>query len=126
MALSAGLFSEIGKRYPSPKQVLESANKDIMRYIENSQITHVTAFYGVLNVNTYEFTYCRAGHPGVLLQRNNDDIKELEANGSFLGMFNDIQFEENHVQLIKGDRLFFYTFLMRYADFYFLKNSMIF
>lgn len=109
MALSAGLFSEIGKRHPSPKQVLEAANKDIMRYIQNSQITHVTAFYGVLNVNTQEFTYCRAGHPSIILQRDNNDIVELEANGSFLGMFNDIEFEENTVQLVKGDRLFFYT-----------------
>ena len=63
MALSSGLFSEIGKRHSSPKKVLEAANKDLMRYIENSQVTHVTAFYGVLNVNNYEFHYCRAGHP---------------------------------------------------------------
>ena len=109
MALSAGLFSEIGKRYPSPKDVLKAANKDIMRYIENSQITHVTAFYGVLNINTYEFTYCRAGHPSIILQREDSNIVELQAQGSFLGMFDDIEFEENQIQLLKGDRLFFYT-----------------
>ena len=74
-----------------------------MRYIQNSQITHVTAFYGVLNVNTQEFTYCRAGHPSIILQRDDNEIVELEANGSFLGMFNDIEFEENTVQLVKGD-----------------------
>ncbi|MEC8677714.1 MAG: PP2C family protein-serine/threonine phosphatase [Candidatus Margulisiibacteriota bacterium] len=109
MALSSGLFSEIGKRFPSPKRVLEAANKDLMRYIENSQVTHVTAFYGVLNVNTYEFSYCRAGHPGIILQNQNNDISELNAEGSFLGMFDNIEFEENKVQLSKGDRLFFYT-----------------
>ena len=109
MALSAGLFSEIGKRHSSPKKVLEAAYKDLMRYIENSQVTHVTAFYGVLNVNTYEFHYCRAGHPNTLLQRNSHDIIELESEGSFLGMFDEIQFEENIVQLKKGDRLYFYT-----------------
>ncbi len=109
MALSAGLFSEIGKRHSSPKKVLEAANKDLMRYIENSQVTHVTAFYGVLNVNTFEFHYCRAGHPNTLLQRQNDDIVELESEGSFLGMFDQIQFEENLIQLRKGDRLYFYT-----------------
>ena len=64
-----------------------------MRYIENSQVTHVTAFYGVLNVNTFEFHYCRAGHPNTLLQRNDDDIIELESEGSFLGMFDQIQFD---------------------------------
>ena len=109
MALSAGLFSEIGKRHSSPKKVLEAANRDLMRYIENSQVTHVTAFYGVLNVNTYEFHYCRAGHPNTLLQKNSNDIVELESEGSFLGMFDQIQFEENQVQLNKGDRLYFYT-----------------
>tara|TARA_A100001015_G_C14975461_1_gene707055 strand:+ start:83 stop:1081 length:999 start_codon:yes stop_codon:yes gene_type:complete len=109
MALSAGLFSEIGKRHSSPKKVLEAANKDLMRYIENSQVTHVTAFYGVLNVNTFEFHYCRAGHPNTILQRDSNDIVELESSGSFLGMFDQIQFEENTVQLQKGDRLYFYT-----------------
>ena len=109
MALSSGLFSEIGKRYPSPKCVLEAANKDLMRYIENSQVTHVTAFYGVLNVNNYEFSYCRAGHPGIILQNQNNDISELNADGSFLGMFENIDFEEKKVQLSKGDRLYFYT-----------------
>lgn len=109
MALSAGLFSEIGKRHSSPKKVLEAANKDLIRYIENSQVTHVTAFYGVLNVNTYEFSYCRAGHPNTLLQRENNEIISLKSNGSFLGMFEPINFEESSVQLKKGDRLYFYT-----------------
>ncbi len=109
MALSSGLFSEIGKRYPSPKKVLESANKHLIRYIENSQVTHVTAFYGVLNLSDSVFTYCQAGHPCALLQTAKNDIHELTADGSFLGMFNDIVFSEASVQLSKGDRLFFYT-----------------
>ncbi len=109
MALSAGLFSEIGKRHSSPKKVLEEANKDLIRYIENSQITHVTAFYGVLNVNTLEFHYCRAGHPQILLQRNQNQIIELNTNGSFLGMFDNIEFEEDKIVLKRGDRLYFYT-----------------
>ena len=99
MALSAGLFSEIGKRYSSPKKILEAANLDLMRYIENSQVTHVTAFYGVLNISTLEFHYSRAGHPNTLLQRNNDPIIELDSKGSFLGMFDSLEFEENTVQL---------------------------
>lgn len=109
MALSAGLFSEIGKRHSSPKKVLEEANKDLIRYIENSQITHVTAFYGVLNTSTLEFHYCRAGHPQILLQRNNDEIIELNTSGSFLGMFENLEFEESKINLEKGDRLYFYT-----------------
>ena len=109
MALSAGLFTEIGRRYASPKRVLEEANKDLMRYIENSKVTHVTAFYGVLNVNTFEFHYCRAGHTNTLLQRDNQDMVELHSKGSFLGMFQDIEFEENSIQLQSGDCLYFYT-----------------
>ena len=44
-----------------------------------------------------------------ILQRDSNDIVELESSGSFLGMFDQIQFEENTVQLQKGDRLYFYT-----------------
>ena len=109
MALSAGLFSEIGKRYASPKKVLEAANKDLIRYISNSQVTHVTAFYGMLNVNTFEFHYCKAGHPNTLLQRDSNDIIELESQGSFLGMFDQLEFSDSCIQLKKGDRLYFYT-----------------
>ncbi|MGA0241954.1 MAG: PP2C family protein-serine/threonine phosphatase [Candidatus Marinamargulisbacteria bacterium] len=109
MALSAGLFSEVGKRYPSPKNVLTAINKDIRRYIENSRVTHVTAFYGVLNTATHMFTYCRAGHPGIILQRADNELTELETDGTFLGMFNDVEFTEAQIQLKKGDRLFFYT-----------------
>jgi phosphoserine phosphatase RsbU/P len=109
MALSAGMFAEIGKRFASPKKVLEAANKDLMRYIENSKVTHVTAFYGVLNINTLEFHYCRAGHPSTLLQRHDNTIIELESNGSFLGMFNDIACEEHSINLQKGDKLYFFT-----------------
>jgi sigma-B regulation protein RsbU (phosphoserine phosphatase) len=109
MALSSGLFSEIGKRHASPKKVLDAANKDLIRYIENSQVTHVTAFYGILNVNTFEFQYCRAGHPNALLHQNTNEIIELSSKGSFLGMFDAIEFEENTIQLSKGDRLYFYT-----------------
>ncbi len=109
MALSAGLFSEIGKRYSSPKKVLQAANCDLIRYIENSQVTHVTAFYGMLNINTYEFHYCKAGHPNTLLQRDSTTVMELESDGAFLGMFDDLEFVENTIQLEKGDRLYFYT-----------------
>ena len=88
---------------------MEEANKDLIRYIENSQITHVTAFYGVLNINTLEFHYCRAGHPQILLQRDQKEIIELNTNGSFLGMFDNIEFEEAKINLKRGDRLYFYT-----------------
>lgn len=109
MALSSGVFSEIGKRYSSPKKVLTAINSDIIRYIENSHITHVTAFYGVLDLNTWEFVYSRAGHPPTILQRQNNEIIELNTGGAFLGLFKSLDFKEERIQLEKGDRLFFYT-----------------
>lgn len=109
MALSAGLFTEIGKRHITPKKVLAAANKNLIRYIENSQVTHVTAFYGMLNIDTKMFHYCRAGHPSPILYRNQETIQPLDSAGCFLGMFDELEFYEESVQLQTGDRLFFYT-----------------
>ncbi|MBT5856353.1 PP2C family protein-serine/threonine phosphatase [bacterium] len=109
MALSSSLITEIGKRGKSPAQTLAKANMDLMRYIENSQITHVTVFYGIINNRTRQFTYSKGGHPPVILAHKDGSIEELDAEGVFLGMFENETFQDKSVQLQAGDRLYFYT-----------------
>ena len=108
MALSSGVFAEIGKQEFSPAKLLNLVNTAINRFIQASHISHVTAFYVVLNLKTKELAFAKAGHPSLLLIRNKTVI-ELDADGVFLGMFQDQEFEEKKIQLKSGDRLVFYT-----------------
>lgn len=109
MALSSGLLNEVGNQFSSTEKILRRTNTKLLRFIENSQITHVTVFYGILNLSNLEFTYSRAGHPPALLQHQDGSIEELDTEGVFLGMFNKATFEEKTTFLSSGDRLFLYT-----------------
>ncbi len=109
MALSSGLISEIGKNFRSPSEILKRVNEDLLKYIENSQISHVTAFYSILNMKTRQLIYSRAGHPPAILVRKEGHYEILETKGVFLGMFKDETYEEKTCALNSGDRLFLYT-----------------
>ncbi|MBT3260815.1 serine/threonine-protein phosphatase [bacterium] len=109
MALSAGIISELGRRLKSPAEVLRYANNDILGYIENSEVPFVTVFYASFNLNTKVLYYAKGGHPAPLLVHKDGVIEELNADGAFLGMFEDEQYEEKQKPLVKGDRVYFYT-----------------
>lgn len=108
MALSSGVFAEIGKQEFSPGKLLRLVNTAINRFIQASHISHVTAFYVVLNLKTKELSFAKAGHPSALLIRDRQII-ELDADGVFLGMFQEQEFEEKKIQLQSGDRIVLYT-----------------
>ena len=81
MALTSGLFSEIGKQLVFPKKTLIQTNLDLIRYTENSHITHVTAFYGVLDTKALKLVFSRAGHPPAILVRKDKTAELLDTNG---------------------------------------------
>ncbi len=97
----------------SPSQVLREVNRVIHRDMREDMF--ITMIYGVLNVSTHQFTFCRAGHEPVLLLRgdNMGRIEALTARGMALGIDNgkvfDNLIEEKQVTLQKGDVMVFYT-----------------
>ncbi|MCE5278719.1 MAG: PP2C family protein-serine/threonine phosphatase [Planctomycetaceae bacterium] len=68
-----------------------------------------TAIYAVLNTQTLQMTYCRAGHPEALLLGADGSIKILPCDGGLLGVFPDATFQARTVQLAAGDRVVFYS-----------------
>jgi len=109
MALSSGLLDKIGQTTTSPALVLEKANQDLHRFISNSDISHVTAFYAVLNCQSKKLSFARAGHHPALLLRDGGTFLELDTPGTFLGMFSNEQYEESFIQLEDKDRVVLYT-----------------
>ena len=65
-------------------------------------------FYGILNLETFEFKFSNAGHEPVLLL-SSGSFFSLDTAGLPLASYSDLEYEEKSLQLAIGDRLFFYT-----------------
>ncbi len=109
MALASGLIDRIGQNNHSPATILQRANIDIEKFISNSQISHVTAYYGSLNLSEMTFTYSNAGHQPALIIHEDGSYELLSTDGIFLGMYPDEVYKENTKNLISGDRIILFT-----------------
>jgi sigma-B regulation protein RsbU (phosphoserine phosphatase) len=70
----------------------------------------VTAFYGVVNRQTYEMRYVRAGHDlPVHFQGQTGQLSLLRARGRFLGGLEGLVLDEATLQLSPGDALVCYS-----------------
>ena len=63
----------------------------------------------LLNTETRELTYARAGHPYPLLARPGRPLQQLEIRGSLLGVFEQAEYPEQTVQLEPGDKIILYS-----------------
>jgi len=68
----------------------------------------ITLFYGVIEVSSLTLTYTNAGHNPPLIFRG-DEVIELWKGGPLLGVFPDVVYEEDQIQLLPGDILVLYT-----------------
>ena len=69
----------------------------------------VTAFYGVLDLETGVLRYGNAGHPPPLVVRTHDRIETLETGGLILGVNRSSEYDTHETQLHLGEALVLYT-----------------
>ena len=92
----------------SPGEVLRRVNRHITR-LEKS-IQFVTALYGVLDTETGEFSYARAGHEPPLLLHEHGDVHRLPHQpGMALGLWENITLDEYRLFLPQGSLLVLFT-----------------
>lgn len=92
----------------SPGDVLRRVNRHITRLEKSTQF--VTALYGVLDINTGEFVYARAGHEPPLLLSPSGEVHRLPHKpGMALGLWENITLDEYSVQLPKDSMLVMFT-----------------
>ena len=70
---------------------------------------YFTMVYGVLDIDTHEFTYVAAGHPGPIQVSAAGESTHHPSTGKPIGMLSEIEFYERTLALNPGDRLYFYT-----------------
>jgi serine phosphatase RsbU (regulator of sigma subunit) len=92
----------------SPGEVLRMVNRHITRLEKSTQF--VTALYGVLDTETGELSYARAGHEPPLLLHAHGDVHRLPHKpGMALGLWENIALDEYSLFLPKGSLLVMYT-----------------
>ena len=108
MARAHALIIAEADRASTPGEVLRMANKHITRFEKSRQF--VTALYGVLDTQTGDFSYARAGHEPPLLLDSRGEIHRLPHQpGMALGLWDDIMLDENSIQIPKGNLLVMFT-----------------
>jgi len=108
MARAHALIIAEADRSTSPGEVLRMVNKHITRLEKSTQF--VTALYGVLDTQTGEFSYARAGHEPPLLIHEHGDVHRLPHQpGMALGLWEDIALDEYSLVLPKGSLLVMFT-----------------
>jgi sigma-B regulation protein RsbU (phosphoserine phosphatase) len=108
MTLSRSLLRAEAGRARSPREVLGNVNRLLVELGEQGMF--VTVFYGIIERDTYQLCYTRAGHDCPFLLRDGQ-AELLAGRGMALGLFDDSTFHltEEFVELTPGDRLVLYT-----------------
>jgi len=108
MARTHALIAAEAETYEDPGEVMRKVNKHITRLEKTTQF--VTVFYGVLNIETGELTYARAGHEPALMLTPDGTVKRLpHKTGMAIGLWEDITLDEQTVNLPSGSTLLLYT-----------------
>ena len=102
------LLKSLAFNFLSPKKCIESLNKACS--INNSDCMFATLFYGVLNLTNGRLTYTNAGHIPPYVLNPKEGIKTLSPTGDIpVGVKQNSLFNENTINLNKGEFLFLYT-----------------
>jgi len=92
----------------SPAEVMKNLNRRLATQ-KLSGYQFATCCYSLLNLETLQLTYARAGHPYPILIRPNEQPQQLEIRGSLLGIFRQSEYIQQTIQLQPGDKLLLYS-----------------
>jgi len=92
----------------SPAELMKNVNLRISAQ-KLSGCQFITCCYCLININTLQLTYCRAGHPYPILLRGQDKPQNLEIDGSLLGILAEAEYSQRTIQLQPGDKLLLYS-----------------
>ncbi len=107
MAATLVMLRQFARLKMQPYEILENTNKELSA--NNPLLLFVTAFVGIFNNKTMQFTYSNAGHNFPYLLSDHKVIELNGSHGTVIGMFEDEQYTQTTVSLKPGDTLFLYT-----------------
>ena len=108
MAIVRALFHTEVPRTLSPGDVVQAVHQSLLD-VSSEDNMFVTAFYGVVHLDTLHMMYVRAGHDRPLLLRRDGSLETLPGAGRFIGMLDNLIIDERSIDLHRGDRLIMYS-----------------
>jgi sigma-B regulation protein RsbU (phosphoserine phosphatase) len=84
----------------SSKLCVENSNKLIYQSTDSKKFA--TLFYGILNFQNHEITYCNAGHDNPYVIQGDNKYIRLSTGGVVLGFIPEFTFEEDKITLEPG------------------------
>ncbi len=108
MAISRTILQSSAREHSAPGECLADANDLLCQ--QNPLDLFVTAFYGVLDLDTGELTYANAGHNPPILVRADGSVSNLRPTGGVaMGVMVGMSYAQDSVTLSAGDTLLLYT-----------------
>ncbi len=93
---------------PQPHQIMQELSELLVEECESSGL-FVTAAYGVIDTENQNITFASAGHPPLIIRRNNGKAEMLYHTGPALGLSRGATYAESCVPFQNGDQLLCYT-----------------
>ena len=108
MAVSRTIIRSKGMQGYSAAACLTESNRLLAAYsVENM---FVTVFYAIYNTKTGLVSYTNAGHNPPHLLRRNGTVSELPiSTNTIVGVFDDLEYHEDTIQMEHGDTLVMFT-----------------
>jgi serine phosphatase RsbU (regulator of sigma subunit) len=108
MALTFSLIRAEAVRTNSPVQAFRQVNRHLLQM--NASKMFVTLVYGILDWDSGDFHFARAGHPSPYLLDKAGRIVEVPvSSGQPLGLFDNLPIDEQHLRLPPGGTLLLYS-----------------
>ncbi|MBO5928030.1 MAG: SpoIIE family protein phosphatase, partial [Clostridia bacterium] len=108
MMTAKTIIKDLAERGLSVNEVLTQANEKLCENNESGMF--VTAWMGILDINSGKLQFANAGHNPPLLKRANGTFEYLKTRaGLVLAGMEGIKYRSNEITLCAGDRLFLYT-----------------
>jgi phosphoserine phosphatase RsbU/P len=91
----------------SPGALLSLLNHQL--YESTPPEKYATLFLGIYNGAERKFTYSNGGHLPPIIMSQDGSIRRLECGGTVVGLFDERSYEEDSVELLRGEILLAYT-----------------
>ena len=75
----------------------------------NEENVFITAFFGILDTESGELNYLRAGHEEPFIRHGNKVVKFAEESNFVLGLFENAEYQAGRIVLEAGDAVLMYT-----------------
>jgi len=92
-----------------PGEVCMRVHKEINEFVGDLYY-YLTAFYGIIDLETSEFQYTNAGHqPAIIYHSKTSTVDLLPSNATLIGILDEPEYQTDSIFLERGDKLLLFT-----------------